>query len=142
MRERTATEMVAAYLAEGGWEPKVDHEGQIRFQHVGWPCMIRLDPQDPCFVRLLVPICGLGTSNPPPAFARIASVVAQEVKAAKIVRIGDAAWASVELMCDPLDRFQTVFRRMLHSAQTVLGRFAEEMKAAKDEWKAGQGGAA
>jgi hypothetical protein len=140
MSDRGALEMVSAFLAGEGLQPRFEGDHQIRFEYEGWPCLVRVDPDDPIFLRLLVPICSLGSSPPPPVFARNASAVADEVKLAKIVRLGDQAWASIEMMCDPLDRFKTVFRRMLDSAQSACGCFVEQMQGSKDEWMRRQGG--
>lgn len=137
MSDPATVQAVVAFLAERGLSPRGESGGDIVFELRGWPCMIRLDAEDPGFVRLVMPICDLDDPRQATVVATIASEVCAEVKAAKILMLGNRVVADVGLFCDPPDRFQPVFDRMLHSAALAARGFTQRFSAWRDRLKDG-----
>jgi hypothetical protein len=133
MSDQSTAEMVAAYLTQEGWSPRIDEDGDVVFNHEGTPHLVRLEHNDRTFFRLMVPICLLGEPENRAIAASIASEVVSEVKVAKIVLMGDAIWADIELFCDPIDRFRSVFHRSHRAAQSAVRKFRKRWEESQAE---------
>ena len=59
---------------------------------------------------------------------RVAHDVTRAVKAAKVFRVKDNMWCTVEAFHDPPENVQPVLIRSLRAIQAAVGRFAEEMR--------------
>lgn len=104
-------------LASEGFRPKKDKDGDFEFKHQGLPTWLEMDPDDPTYLRLLVPNCwSLDSEDELKRAYRAASEVGLHCKGVKVSIYKEKdVWITVEFLIsvtDPLDP-QLMLRRLV-----------------------------
>jgi hypothetical protein len=124
----TKTEMFSKYLAEEGYLPKVDSDGDILFKREGLTFCIFAAENDREFFRLALPnIWAIRTEDERRKVLAAANTATGAVKVGKVFTVGDNVWATVELLIDPIENFSKVFDRSVAILSACVQRFREGM---------------
>ncbi len=121
---------IAKFLADEGFAPKLDTEGDVIFRHEGSNFIIQIYEDDPIFFRLIAPnFWPIESADEEQKAALVASAVNLGTKAAKVFVRKENMWATIEMYCSPIENYQPVFKRSLQALQHAVSRFADRMEA-------------
>ncbi len=124
-------EMYWGFLAEQGYVPKIDDDGDVHFKFEGGDYFILIDEEDESYFRLAYPAFWPIENEEERIAATISAAAATaEVKVAKVYLLRDNTWAAVEMFCSPPEVFQAVFKRSLHAIQAAVECFRRTMTEA------------
>lgn len=128
--EPTAAQQVYLdYLAEEGFRPAVDEEGDVGFKFEGGEYYVIVDEEDDQYYQLVYPAFWQIESEEERAQALAAAeVVSRTVKTGKIYIIRDRVWAGVESFVPTRDAFKPIFDRSLDALRTTWKTFIDEMR--------------
>ena len=129
MTKEERAEMFMEHLAEEGYRPKLDDDGDVVFKHEGGGYCIIIDETDEQYFRIIFPGFWSIESEQERAMVEKAALHAtKQVKVAKIFPVRDDTWAAVELFCDPPSNALSVLGRSLGSLQTATNAFRAKME--------------
>lgn len=121
--------MYRDYLAEEGYSPKIDDDGDVTFKAEGRRYFIIVDEKDDDFFRLLFPNFWSIENEEERRQVYIAACEATaETKVAKVFPVRDDTWASVEIFCSPPEMFKNVFERSLMALRASVNAFKGHMQ--------------
>ncbi|PYE56646.1 putative sensory transduction regulator [Deinococcus yavapaiensis KR-236] len=127
--ERTLNPLVQQYtdfLAQAGYEPSVDAEGDVYFKIQGGHYFLRVSEKDPLSFILLYPnFYAAKTEADRRRALEAASEVNTKTKAVKVFVAGGDTQATVEILLAREGDFKDVFPRALELLQAGVGRFRE-----------------
>lgn len=129
MTKPELTEMYRAYLAEEGYVPHVEDNGDVTFKFEGGLYIVIVPDDDPDYFRLAYP--GFWEIENEEERLRVNQAALQaciEIKVAKVYPLGDNTWAAVELFCNPPENFKRVFQRSLRAIQTAVDCFSDHLR--------------
>ena len=128
MTKQERTEMYRAFLAEEGYAPKVDEDGDIVFKCEGKTYVILVEDKDAEFFRLAYPNFWSIDSEAERAKVAEASLHATtQTKVVKVFPIKDNTWAAIEMFCSPPEAFKPVFQRSLSALRSGVEAFRSKM---------------
>jgi len=123
------TQMYMAYLKDEGFSPTVNQFEDVVFKFEGLTCVIDIDDRDGEFFQIIVPNIFRVEDEDKRALALAAANSAtSNMKVAKIILVGDSAWASFETFLATPDAFEPVFRRSLRALQEAIRHFATHLR--------------
>lgn len=129
MTKQERVDMYMRYLAEEGYVPKIDEDGDIKFKFEGGIYFIIIDDEDDDFFRLVYPNFWSIDSEEERMQVYIAAAHATaETKVAKVYPVRDNVWASIEKFCSPPEVFKSIFRRSLGALRAGVNNFREKMR--------------
>lgn len=129
MTKQEIIEMYRSYLAEEGYVPQVDADGDVTFKCEGWGYFIAIDEDDAEFFRLVCPnIWQIESESEGDKVMRAALHATTRTKVVKVLPVRDNTWASVEMFCSPPETFNKVFQRSLRALQVGVQQFRQKME--------------
>jgi len=121
--------MYRSFLAEEGYAPKIDNDGDVLFKFEGGTYFIAVSEKDEVFFRIVFPNFWPIESEQERVRALLAAASATaETKVAKVFLVRDDTYASIEMFCSPPDTFKPVFRRCLNALRASVEHFREKMQ--------------
>ena len=134
MTKTELAEMYRGYLAEEGYVPHIDEDGDIVFKFEGASYLVAIDEDDPEFFRLVLPnICPIESEREGELVLRAAMHSTAKTKAVKVYPVRDNTWAALEMFCAPPETFKSVFQRCLRALQTGVRQFRERLNELRAE---------
>jgi hypothetical protein len=128
MTKQELAEMYRSYLADQGYAPKIDDDGDVIFKCEGRVYFIDVAEKDETFFRLIFPnFWSIESEAERQKVSQAALHATVQTKVAKVFPVGDNTWASIEMFCSPPEAFQPVFRRCLRALQASVENFREKM---------------
>ena len=128
MTKPEQAEMYKNYLAEEGYLPKIDSDGDVAFKCEGRTYVIIIDPDDDTFFHLSLPCFWSIASESERARVEQAALYAtSRTKVAKVYQVKDNTVAAVEMFCSPPETFKTVFPKALRALQSCVLSFRSKM---------------
>lgn len=129
MTKQEIIEMYRSYLAEEGYVPQVDADGDVTFKCGGWGYFIAIDEDDAEFFRLACPnIWQIESESEGDKVMRAALHATTRTKVVKVLPVRDNTWASVEMFCSSPETFYKVFQRSLRALQVGVQQFRQKME--------------
>jgi hypothetical protein len=129
MTKEERAEMYRSFLAEEGYAPRLDDDGDVWFKYEGGNYFIAVDEKDEEFFRIVYPaFWSIENDNERAKVARAALIATAHTKVAKVFPVRDDAWASIEMFCSPPKMFKAVFRRSLTALQAAVQEFRKGMQ--------------
>jgi hypothetical protein len=129
MTKQEIAEMYSSYLAEEGYSPKIDEDGDVVFKFEGGTYFVAIDEDDAEFFRVvLANIWAIESEAEGEKVLRAALHATSRTKVVKVLPVRDNTWASVEMFCSPPQSFRNVFPRALRSLQVGVRHFREKMQ--------------
>ena len=130
MSKQERARMYKDFLAEEGYAPKFDDDGDVTFKAEGRTYFIVVSETDDEYFQLLFPNFWPIESEKERAQALLAaSRATNNVKCAKVCQIKDNMVASIEAFYVPADGFKPTFKRSLMALRSAVDQFAEDMKS-------------
>ena len=129
MTKSELTEMYRAYLAEEGYLPHVEDNGDVTFKFEGGLYILIVSDDDEEYFRLAYP--GFWEIENEEERLRVNQAALQaciDIKVAKVYPYGDNTWAAVELFCNPPEHFKSVFQRSLRAIQSAVDCFSDHLR--------------
>ena len=121
-------EMYRSFLAEEGYSPQIDKDGDVTFKYEGGGYCIIVSEQDEEFFQLIYPnFWSIDSEAEREKVAKAALQATAKTKVAKVYPVRDNTWASIEMFCSPPDVFKAVFQRSLSAIRSSLANFKEAM---------------
>jgi hypothetical protein len=128
---KKSAERYFEFLAEEGYRPKIDSNGNVAFKCEGKSYVIEIDEEDDdMFFRLVYPKFWRISSDEELAQVKeTALAVTDEYKVVKICPEADTdTWAAIELFCDPAETYTGIFDRSLRAVRGAVKEFVARMK--------------
>ena len=118
------------YLAELGYRPEVDGDGDIVFKHEGRTYCIILSEKDDTYFQLVYPNFWKIEGAEERAKVILASVTATaDTKVAKVYPVNDNVWACIEMFCATPEAVKPVFNRAISALAAGVGKFVDKMRS-------------
>lgn len=134
MTKPERAEMYKNYLAEEGFVPKIDDDGDVAFKCEGRTYAILIDKDDDTFFHLALPCFWSIENEAERAQVEQAALFAtSRTKVAKVYPTKDNTVAAVELFCSPPEAFKTVFPRAMRALQSCVMSFRNKMNEDKPQ---------
>ncbi|MFH5803621.1 hypothetical protein [Alienimonas sp. DA493] len=121
-------EMYVDFLEEEGYRAEIDDDGDVFFRHEGGTYIITVEEDEEFFRLIFANFWSLDDLPEKAQAVRVAHDVTRAVKAAKVFRVKDNMWCTVEAFHDPPENFKSVLLRSIRAIQAAVARFAEEMR--------------
>lgn len=119
----------SGFLADMGFRPEIDKDGDVKFYFEGGLYYILLAENDPEFMRLVFPNFWQIESDEEKMKVTIAAAFASaDTKVAKVIVVGDNVWATVESFTETPEQFMGVFKRSMSALRTAVSTFRDNMK--------------
>jgi hypothetical protein len=129
MSKQDRAEMYRSYLAEEGFSPKFDSDGDVVFKYEGRSYVIIIDENDEEFFRLVFPnFWSIDTDEERDKVLMAANYSTAKTKVTKIFTVRDDTWAAIEMFYSPPEAFKIGFRRALSALQTGVNNFLEKVR--------------
>jgi hypothetical protein len=120
--------MYRSYLAEEGYAPKIDSDGDVVFKYEGRMYCIVVDEEDEEYFNVVYPgFWPIESESERGKVAQAALHATARVKVVKVHPVRDNTWAAVEMFCSPPEAFKPVFQRSLRALRGAVEKFKEEM---------------
>lgn len=133
MSKQDRADMYRNYLAEEGFSPKLDSDGDVVFKYEGKSYCIIVDENDEEFFRLVFPnFWSIESDEEREKVLNAANYSTARTKVTKIFPIRDDTWAAIEMFCSPPEAFKISFRRCLSALQTGVNNFLEQMRTGRE----------
>ncbi len=128
MTKQERAEMYRSYLAEEGYVPKIDSDGDVAFKCEGRTYVILIDPDDDTFFNIALPcFWSIESEEERAKVAHAAQYATAHTKVAKIYPTKDNTIAAVEMFCSPPEAFKAVFERAIRALQSSVMSFRNKM---------------
>ena len=132
MTKQERAELYRAFLAEEGYVPRIDGDGDVAFKFEGGSYVIIVDEKDDQFFRLVFP--GFWSIESDEERARVEKAALEataQTKVAKVFPVRDDTWATIELFCTPVEAFKPVFKRSIAALKSAVDTFRRRMHEAR-----------
>lgn len=117
------------YLAEEGFKPDLDDDGDVKFKREGKTYFIQINEQDPEFFRIVFPnFWKIEDEGERLKAFRAAEWANRKTKCCKVFMMQNNMWASIEAFLPKPDDFKPIFMRCLSAMETGVSNFAQNMK--------------
>jgi hypothetical protein len=129
-KAKKGAERYLTFLAEEGYRPRIDANGNVAFKCEGRSYVIRIDEKDEAYFCLSYPNFWRIESEAELSQVKEAALaVTAEQKVVKIFPVGDAdTWATIGLFCFPPQTFTAVFARCLRALRAGVEKFVAKMQ--------------
>jgi hypothetical protein len=129
-KAKKGAERYLTLLAEEGYRPKIDANGNVSFKCEGGYYIIRIDETEEEYFELAYPNFWRIKSDEELAQVKEAALaITAENKVVKIYPVEDTnTWASIELFCYPPQTFADVFDRCLRALRAGVKKFIAKME--------------
>lgn len=129
MTKQERVEMYRSFLADEGFTPRVDDDGDLFFKYEGRNYIILVSEKDESYFNLVFPgFWSIDNETERRKAAEAAQHATSETKVAKVFPVGDNTWASIEMFCSPPEAFKPVFQRCLRALRTAVNTFGNKMR--------------
>jgi len=116
------------YLAEEGYRPTIDQDGDVVFKIEGYMYFISIE-EDEQFFRLIFPnFWPLESADERVRAERIALRVTQRMKVVKVLTTDHGVIATVEMFVSGPESVYPVFRRCVQAIRGAVRAFSDEMR--------------
>ncbi len=134
MNEEQIQALYMETLAEEGYRPKMDEDGDIVFKSEGKTLYIRMYPDDTEYLQLVLPNFWKIESEEERELANIAANYATRVtKVAKVFTTKANTCASIEMFLPVPEQFAKVINRCVCALRNGAEHFAEKMQEMEQE---------
>lgn len=117
-------------LAEEGYRPSLDDDGDITFKYQGYNILIMPDEDDKLYLRFVLPnFWPIESEVEREQAVEVSVKVTRRVKAAKVFPVKDQMWATVEIFLSSEKCLKDVLDRILSVLRASVEAFSEEMRA-------------
>ena len=120
-------ELYRAFLAEEGYAPKIDEDGDVVFKCEGMVFFISVDDDAEYFRLVCADFWSIDSHAERDRVVHAAAAVNSLVKVAKVYPVRDDTWASVEMYCSPPDAVLPVLLRAMGTLRGIVSEFRKEM---------------
>jgi hypothetical protein len=129
-KAKKGAERYLTFLAEEGYRPRIDADGDVCFKCEGGYYVIEIDEEDEEYFCLDYPnFWPIASDEVLSRVKEAALAVTADTKVVKIYPWGDTdTWATVELFCFPLETFKDVFERCLSTLRVGVKKFIAKME--------------
>ena len=129
MERRIKAQLYHNFLAEEGYRPVIDKDGDVTFKVEGRIYFIQIFEDDDLFFRVCFPnFWEIESDEERQKVLKASNIATRTSKVAKIFTVEDNVWASVELFIGDPDAFKLVFARCLSALQNCVRSFTEKMR--------------
>ncbi|WP_320172386.1 hypothetical protein [Maridesulfovibrio sp.] len=117
-------------LAEEGFRPEVDEDGDLLFKYEGSTYFIDTEDDDKYFIKIVLPnFWEIESEEERNLASKVALETTASVKAAKVFPVNDDMWAAVEFFLPNEEALAPILSRLLDVVSGTAGMFAEGMQA-------------
>jgi hypothetical protein len=117
------------FLAEEGFRPEVDDDGDVVFKREGRVFFIDVHEDDPEFFMIALPnIWPIESAEERIQVLSAAAHTNENEKAAKVFTKKDDVWITIEMFVNDPEDFKTVFDRSLEAIDSAVDTFVARMK--------------
>jgi hypothetical protein len=129
-KAKKGAERYLTFLAEEGYRPRIDANGNVAFKCEGRSYVIEIDEKDEMYFRLVYPnFWEIESDEELSRVKEVALAVTAEHKVVKIYPVKDTTTcATVELFCFPPETFTDVFDRCLRTLRIGSEKFVAKMQ--------------
>lgn len=128
MSKSSRIEKIRSWLANEGYAPKIDGDGDIVIKIEGGTYCVILEDGDEEFYRLVYPsFWSIDSETERQQVVRAAEAATGKTKVAKVFVVKQNTWASIELFLSSADEFNRTFRRSVSALQASIRNFREAM---------------
>lgn len=125
----TKCELYLEFLAEEGYRPRSDEDGDITFRKEGKLYVIIPAEEDPQLFRMCAyKLWPIESDEERVLALEAASTVTAMMKITKLFVLGDNVHASVELLFDSPEKFEPLFDRALGLLDAGVREFGNKMR--------------
>lgn len=129
----TKAELYFEYLADEGFRPKIDDEGDVSFKKEGSQYLIYSNENDPQLFRLCALfIWPIESYEERVQALEAASKATRQLKSTKVYVQDDNVHATIELLFSRPEDFKPLFHRALGLVDAGVERFVEGMQQHQD----------
>lgn len=126
--EEKLADIYLDYLAEQGFRPEIDSDGDISFKFEGRSYFINVYEDDREFFQLVYPcFWPIESEEERKQVVEACDYVSGHTKVAKIYTVRDNVWATIELFVSSPEEFKGVFMRALGALSRAREKFVEKM---------------
>jgi hypothetical protein len=130
MNNPSRTEIVRGYLADNGYRPEIDDDGDVRFMKEGGNYFIHAPESDETFFRVVYPnFWPIESEEERTQVYAACNHANARVKVAKVFTVRDNVWASLELLFADDKAFEPIFERGVGLLQYAVSEFANHMRS-------------
>ncbi len=126
-------ELYMHYLANEGFQPKIDGDGDVVFKCEGKTYYIDIDTEDPQFFRLVFPQFWSVDSDE--EFERIRNAANEANLKTKVTKVyivtlpsGKDTCAAIEIFLEKPEQFEAIFPRAMRALQAGVRTFVETVQ--------------
>jgi hypothetical protein len=129
-KAKKGAERYLDFLAEEGFRPRINENGDVAFKYEGGSYVIRIDENDEMYFCLVFPnFWRIESVEELSRVKEIALAVTAEYKVLKIIPVVDFnTSATVQLFCSPPETFKEVFYRCLRAICAAVKEFSAKMQ--------------
>jgi len=131
MSKKERARVYMDFLAEEGYRPYMDEDGDVVFKSEGLTYVIITEEEDEEFVSLVLPnFWSIDSEKELARALKAANEVNRSIKAVKVYvrKDGKNTIAAVEMFVKTPESFNLVFERSLRALKGAVARFAELMR--------------
>jgi hypothetical protein len=131
-KAKKGAERYLEFLAEEGYRPTINANGNVSFKCEGRTYVIRIDEEDEEYFELAYPnFWPIESDEERSRVMEAALAVIADNKVVKIYPEDDTnTWATIELFCSPPETFKPVFNRCLRVLRGSVNEFVATMQDA------------
>lgn len=117
------------YLAEEGYKPSIDDDGDVRFKREGDVYFIAVSEKDPEFFTVVLPnIWPIESEAERAKVLAAADASNSNSKVAKAYTVKDNVWVGIEFFVARPEDFKPVFKRAMSALDNGVANFVAKMK--------------
>jgi len=120
--------LYSTFLAEKGYEPQVDKDGNVQFKYKDFIYFIRVVESDPQYFEVFLPNIWKVSTDDRTKALEVANELTATTKVSKIVVLFDNTWLSAELFLKSPEDFKDVFQMAVSAIDTSKNKFIEKMR--------------
>lgn len=115
-------------LADEGFRPSIDEDGDVEFRYEGGFYGILIDPRDEAYVRVVFPnFWPIESRDESERVTRACVYATGKTKVAKVYTVRENVWAAIEIFCPDVEAFRAVFPRCMGALRASVHNFRDYM---------------
>lgn len=127
------TSEILEILAEEGYRPALDGDGDIQFKHEGYNCLVMVDEDQKSYLRFALPnFWPIDSEKEREQAIHAAVITTKTIKAAKIILVEENVWSVVEMFLPSEEAIKPILDQILTVMVVAVGTFSEEMRKLSD----------
>ncbi len=128
------TDMLLNFLAEEGYRPKIDDDGDIVFKIEGGVYFISFDEKDSTYFSIVYPnFWEIENEDEHEKVLDCASRTNATCKAAKVYVVKDNTFATIETFMESPEQFMGVLNRFVSALRFAVRTFVDHMRGEPEE---------